>query len=197
MSAPPAEPRDEGPARAIGTSTGSRLLMDEYAPHFDVAVVHSEVFRAVPVDCYRAATEVDLFRAPLPGTSGPGAARHPGSTARRGADTEGAPLDGVGSGGTPAHLPARGPGRFGVDPPRRDARGRGGPRSGEPPVEGGRGPDRRAAHTRRVHRLRRAGLRQDRGRPQGRPSRPTSPSGSTRSLREPAPAPRRPSTGRS
>jgi hypothetical protein len=41
--------------------------MDEFAPHFDVAVVHSEVFRAVPADCYRAATEVDLFQAPLVG----------------------------------------------------------------------------------------------------------------------------------
>lgn len=39
--------------------------MDEFSPHFDVAVVHSEVFRAVPADCYRAATEVDLFQAPL------------------------------------------------------------------------------------------------------------------------------------
>jgi hypothetical protein len=39
--------------------------MDEFAPYFDVAVVHSEVFRAVPTECYRAATEVDLFQAPL------------------------------------------------------------------------------------------------------------------------------------
>jgi hypothetical protein len=46
-------------------SAGSRLLMDEFSPHFDVAVVHSEVFRAAPAECYRAATEVDLFQVPL------------------------------------------------------------------------------------------------------------------------------------
>jgi hypothetical protein len=39
--------------------------MDEFSPHFDVAVVHSDVFRAAPADCYRAAMEVDLFQAPL------------------------------------------------------------------------------------------------------------------------------------
>lgn len=39
--------------------------MDEFSPHFDVAVVHSDVFRAPPADCYRTATEVDLFQAPL------------------------------------------------------------------------------------------------------------------------------------
>jgi len=39
--------------------------MEQFLPHFDVAVVHSEVFRAVPTDCYRAATEVDLFQAPV------------------------------------------------------------------------------------------------------------------------------------
>ncbi|KRE52562.1 hypothetical protein [Phycicoccus sp. Soil748] len=39
--------------------------MEQFSPHFDIAVVHSEVFRAVPADCYRAATQVDLFEAPL------------------------------------------------------------------------------------------------------------------------------------
>jgi hypothetical protein len=65
MSAPPRESRDGELAGAAGTPSGSRLLLDEFAPHFDVAVVHSDVFRAVPVECYRAATDVDLFKAPL------------------------------------------------------------------------------------------------------------------------------------
>jgi len=39
--------------------------MEQFLPHFDVAVVHSDVLRAVPADCYRAATDVDLFQAPL------------------------------------------------------------------------------------------------------------------------------------
>lgn len=65
MRAPLTEPRDQGPAGAPGTPGGSRLLLDEFSPRFDVAVVHSEVFRAVPADCYRAATRVDLFQAPV------------------------------------------------------------------------------------------------------------------------------------
>lgn len=64
MSAPPTRPREQGSTGAAGIPDGSRLLMDEFSPHFDLAVVHSEVFRAVPADCYRVATEVDLFQAP-------------------------------------------------------------------------------------------------------------------------------------
>jgi hypothetical protein len=65
MSAPPRESRGREVAGTAGTPSGSRLLLDEFAPHFDIAVVHSDVIRSVPVDCYRAATDVDLFQAPL------------------------------------------------------------------------------------------------------------------------------------
>jgi hypothetical protein len=65
MSTPPTEPRQRESTGAGGAPAGSRLLLDEFSPHFDVAVAHSEVLRAVPADCYRAATEVDLFQAPL------------------------------------------------------------------------------------------------------------------------------------
>ena len=65
MGASPRESRERESTGPSGPPTGSRLRIDEFAPHFDVAVVHSEVFRAAPADCYRAATEVDLFEAPL------------------------------------------------------------------------------------------------------------------------------------
>ena len=65
MSASKTEWREPESTARSKPQTGSRLLMDEFVPHFDVAVVHSEVFRGPPADCYRAATEVDLFQAPL------------------------------------------------------------------------------------------------------------------------------------
>lgn len=65
MSGSPTASRERESAGPSGPPIGSRLLMDEFVPHFDVAVVHSEVFRARPATCYRAATEVDLFQAPL------------------------------------------------------------------------------------------------------------------------------------
>lgn len=42
-----------------------RLLLDQLLPGYDVAVVHAHVFRVPPEVCFRAASEVDLFRAPL------------------------------------------------------------------------------------------------------------------------------------
>lgn len=56
--------RDAPTTLSHHASTRSPLLLDEFTPHFDVAVVHSHVLRAVPAECYRAATEVDLYRAP-------------------------------------------------------------------------------------------------------------------------------------
>jgi len=43
----------------------SRLLIDQYLPRYDLAVVHAEVFHAPPQACYRAARDVDLLRAPI------------------------------------------------------------------------------------------------------------------------------------
>jgi hypothetical protein len=39
--------------------------MDQFLPRYDLAVVHADVFRAPPAQCYRAASELDLFQAPL------------------------------------------------------------------------------------------------------------------------------------
>ena len=43
----------------------SHLLMDRVMPRYDLAVVHADVLRAPPAECYRAARELDLFQAPL------------------------------------------------------------------------------------------------------------------------------------
>ena len=44
---------------------GPRLLMDQFMPTYHFAVVHADVVRAPPAQCYRAAGELDLFQAPL------------------------------------------------------------------------------------------------------------------------------------
>jgi hypothetical protein len=45
--------------------SGSRLLIDQYLPRYNLAVVHAQVFRAPPASCYRAARGVDLLRDPI------------------------------------------------------------------------------------------------------------------------------------
>lgn len=65
MSASPAQPADQNPARARALAADSQLLMDQFLPRYDLAVVHADVFRASPAECYRAASELDLFQAPL------------------------------------------------------------------------------------------------------------------------------------
>jgi hypothetical protein len=39
--------------------------MDRFLPRYDFAVVHADVLRAPPAECYAAAGELDLFQAPL------------------------------------------------------------------------------------------------------------------------------------
>jgi hypothetical protein len=39
--------------------------MDRFMPSYDFAVVHADVLRAPPAQCYGAANELDLFQAPL------------------------------------------------------------------------------------------------------------------------------------
>ncbi|HET7278119.1 MAG TPA: hypothetical protein VFJ22_08570 [Dermatophilaceae bacterium] len=39
--------------------------MDQFLPRYDLAVVHADVLRAPPAQCYAAASELDLFHAPL------------------------------------------------------------------------------------------------------------------------------------
>lgn len=65
MSAPTPQPSGESSAGAAGRGADSQLLMDRFLPRFDLAVVHADVFRALPAECYQAANEMDLFQAPL------------------------------------------------------------------------------------------------------------------------------------
>lgn len=41
------------------------LLIDQYLPRYDLAIVHAEVLRAPPEACYRVTRSVDLLRAPI------------------------------------------------------------------------------------------------------------------------------------
>ncbi len=43
----------------------SQLLIDEFLPRYDLAVVHARVFRAPPDVCFQAARGLDLFEVPL------------------------------------------------------------------------------------------------------------------------------------
>ena len=43
----------------------SQLLIDEFLPRYDFAVVHASVLPARPEECYRAALGVDLLRDPV------------------------------------------------------------------------------------------------------------------------------------
>jgi hypothetical protein len=65
MSATPAQPPEQSSAGAAGKAGDSGLLMDRFLPRYDFAVVHADVLRAPPVRCYGAASELDLFQAPL------------------------------------------------------------------------------------------------------------------------------------
>ena len=48
------------------------LLIDQFLPRYDLAIVHAEVLRAPPDACYRTARSVDLVaRVNHPGTPGP------------------------------------------------------------------------------------------------------------------------------
>jgi hypothetical protein len=40
------------------------LLIDQFLPRYDFAVVHAQVFRVPPEVCLRAARNLDLFRHP-------------------------------------------------------------------------------------------------------------------------------------
>ena len=43
----------------------AELLMAQFLPRYDVAVVHADVFRAPPAQCYARVMELDLFQAPF------------------------------------------------------------------------------------------------------------------------------------
>lgn len=65
MSAPPTQPPEENSAGAAGEVGDSELLIDQVLPTYDVRFVHAGVFRATPTDCYRVASELDLFQTPV------------------------------------------------------------------------------------------------------------------------------------
>ena len=65
MSTPQAQPPEHNSVGAAGEAADSRLLIDQFLPTYDVGVVHAEVFRAAPAQCFLAASELDLFQAPL------------------------------------------------------------------------------------------------------------------------------------
>jgi hypothetical protein len=62
---PPAQPTEHSSAGPAGKRADSRLLMDQLLPRYDLAVVHADVFRARPAQCYGAAGELDLLQSPL------------------------------------------------------------------------------------------------------------------------------------
>ena len=49
---------------AAGATQGPRLLIDQFLPRYDFAVVHAQVFGVPPEVCLRAARNLDLFRHP-------------------------------------------------------------------------------------------------------------------------------------
>ena len=65
MNPSPTQPPDQSSVAAPGELADVQLLMDQFLPRYDLAVAHAHVFRASPAECYRAASELDLFRAPL------------------------------------------------------------------------------------------------------------------------------------
>jgi hypothetical protein len=65
MSAPPTQPPEQDSAGAGGKVADTQLLIDRFLPRYDVGVVHADVFRATSVQCYRVASELDLFQAPV------------------------------------------------------------------------------------------------------------------------------------
>ena len=58
-------PQPEVPAvPAAGAAQGPQLLIDQFLPRYEFAVVHAQVFSVPPEVCLRAARNLDLFRHP-------------------------------------------------------------------------------------------------------------------------------------
>jgi hypothetical protein len=52
MSAPRAQPPEQSSAGAAGWAADSQLLVDQFLPRCDFAIVHADVFRAPLAECY-------------------------------------------------------------------------------------------------------------------------------------------------
>ena len=50
---------------AAGGRAEPELLMEQFLPTYDVAVVHADVFRAPPAQCYAKVMELDLLQTPF------------------------------------------------------------------------------------------------------------------------------------
>jgi hypothetical protein len=61
----PPQDGDAAPRRERARTQDSQLLIDEFLPRYDFAVVHASVLPAQPEACYRAALGVDLLRDPV------------------------------------------------------------------------------------------------------------------------------------
>jgi hypothetical protein len=60
----PAPPPEVPAAPAAGAAQGPPLLIDQFLPRYDFAIVHAQVFGVPPEVCLRAARNLDLFRHP-------------------------------------------------------------------------------------------------------------------------------------
>ncbi len=50
---------------AAGGKADPGLLVEQFLPRYDVAVVHADVFRAPPAECYARVMELNLLKAPF------------------------------------------------------------------------------------------------------------------------------------
>ena len=64
MNAQRAQPPEQSSAGAAGKAADSGLLMDRFLPRYDFAVVHADVLRAPPAQCYGAARTPSPKRLP-------------------------------------------------------------------------------------------------------------------------------------
>jgi hypothetical protein len=64
MGVLPAQQPEAATAPAATAMPGPELLIDQFLPRYDFAVVHAQVFRVPPEVCLRAARRVDLLRHP-------------------------------------------------------------------------------------------------------------------------------------
>ena len=64
MGVLPAQQPEALPIPAARAVQGPDLLIDQFLPSYDFAVVHAQVFRVPPEVCLRAARRVDLLRHP-------------------------------------------------------------------------------------------------------------------------------------
>lgn len=65
MGSPPEQRPERSMAPAEREAADSLLLIDQFLPRYDLAVVHARVFRAPRHVCYQTVLELDLFRTPL------------------------------------------------------------------------------------------------------------------------------------